>query len=704
MLGKEIRAAAASGNTAELVRLLALGESAALSPDSNGSTALHLAAAAGHDDISTALLLAGSKVNAVDSSGCTPLQLAAAEGYLDIVNQLIKHGADVNKQDNVHGNTALHEASWKGFSKTVAALCKSKINMHIKNFGGFAALHLCCQNGHNQSCRELLIAGCSPDLQNNYGDTPLHTSARYGHAGVTRILISGHCQVSDQNKNGDTALHISAAMGRRKMTRILLEAGCDKNLRNKQNETAQDIATRKDLNEILTILNSSSNADKKHLAKKREKQGSGTSSKDSNSHKKEKKKNKNEHKVHFDKVPASYNNLSSKNWSPYGCHYYPDSKQFPSPKLDSLPDEPLQKGEQYFLDLAGNICKGPVGVGYTCYCAPFFRHMEEKLEKDKIELKKHIDSAEQRLDKKVQNLERRTEVRLSQLRMHHKHIAQWLQSENSLTRTKSLDLLDDKSLLNEKLENCCLNPIEDQITNSRLDHHSMENVCSVYQNESRCGTSKDNIGKFWRDQFIKQKNIRKCRSSSIDKSKRVDLSSSANEVSSGVQNLDSNCAIEPNFHVPKSGAKERKLPDWGGYELRKSVHEMVSKIQASQRNIACKDGEERAEIEPWEEVRISSDCSDEEDCEHKGSWQEVRRLPYRSRSAVYSPTLDRDQNDSGYSTKICSNSQGPSPSLSVRLQQDDLLPPQQNFYPPLFQEEQPESKCQTIFPGEASLV
>lgn len=49
-------------------------------------------------------------------------------------------------------------------------------------------------------------------------------------------------------------MHISAAMGRRKLTRILLEAGCDKTIRNKQAETARDIALRKDLGEIVDIL------------------------------------------------------------------------------------------------------------------------------------------------------------------------------------------------------------------------------------------------------------------------------------------------------------------------------------------------------------------------------------------------------------------------------------------------------------------
>jgi ankyrin repeat protein len=76
---------------------------------------------------------------------------------------------NANPQCNVlqHGNTALHEASWKGYSRSVAALGKARANLHLKNCGGFAALHLCCQNGHNQSCRELLLAGCNPDLQNN---------------------------------------------------------------------------------------------------------------------------------------------------------------------------------------------------------------------------------------------------------------------------------------------------------------------------------------------------------------------------------------------------------------------------------------------------------------------------------------------------------------------------------------------------------
>ena len=55
-------------------------------------------------------------------------------------------------------------------------------------------------------------------------------------------------------QNGDTALHIAAAMGRRKLTKILLESGCDKESKNKQGETSLEISRRKNLVDIITIL------------------------------------------------------------------------------------------------------------------------------------------------------------------------------------------------------------------------------------------------------------------------------------------------------------------------------------------------------------------------------------------------------------------------------------------------------------------
>ncbi|XP_013193443.1 uncharacterized protein LOC106137196 [Amyelois transitella] len=425
------------------------------------------AAARGDAPRLASVLRALERADVCDENGCTALQRAAADGHVEAVQLLLQHGASPNKQDLVHGNTATHEAAWKGYSRCVAILAAGGADLSAKNAGGFTPLHLACQNGHNQSCRELLLAGASPDEQNNYGDTSLHTAARYGHAGVTRILISAQCRVSDQNKNGDTALHIAAAMGRRKLTRILLEAGCDKSLKNHQGETARDIATRKDLSEIINILNTPIAKQPKRKEKRDKSKERAIDEPDAGIKKKDKDKKKKN--VHFETPKVSVP------WSPYGCHYYPDTKFFPKPKLSSLPTEPLKKGEQYYLDLAGNIKKGPIGAGYTCYCAPFFKHMEDKLNEDKKDLKRHIDRAHERLDQKVTDLEMKTQGQISELtrfvaaeramcKERHKHLEQWLTrgmmfraSERirkldyspkgsldiaPLKRTRSLELLD----------------------------------------------------------------------------------------------------------------------------------------------------------------------------------------------------------------------------------------------------------------------
>lgn len=290
-----------------------------------------------------------------------------------------------------------------------------------------------------------------------YGDTSLHTAARYGHAGVTRILISAQCKVSEQNKNGDTALHIAAAMGRRKLTRILLEAGCDKSIRNHQGETARDIATRKGLEEIIAILNTpvakqSKKKDKRDKSKDRldEVDGEKLEAEKKRDRSKEKKKKN----VSFESPTPQVK------WSPYGCHYYPDPKYFPKPKLSSLPNEPLQKGEQYYLDLAGNIKKGPIGAGYTCYCAPFFKHMEEKMNEDKKDIRRHIERAHERLDQKVTDLEMKTKGQISELtrfvaveramcKERHDHLEQWLTRGmlyRASERAKKLDFSPKGSL------------------------------------------------------------------------------------------------------------------------------------------------------------------------------------------------------------------------------------------------------------------
>ncbi|KAG1659632.1 Ankyrin repeat domain-containing protein 6 [Nymphon striatum] len=403
----------------------------------------------------------------VRTFGRTALHLASAQGHKEVIQELIKAGAVVDKQDE-HGNTALHEAVWRGFSETTEILCRARANAYIRNKGSFAPLHLVSQNGHNQSCRILLLSGCKPDIKNDYGDIAIHTAARYGHAGVMRILISAKANVNECNKNGDTGLHIAAAMGKRKLTKILLECGCDKNIKNKQGETSIDIAKRKNHYEVEQILmnppprvvEKPEIEGLKNNKKRCKESGTSKDSKDGSICRDRHKKNKKGHKVKFeDEKVKHHKKCIYKDQhdvvSPYGCHYSPSLTTFPQPKLDSLPVDPLQKGEQYFLDLAGNIRKGPVGVGYACYCIPFFQQVEKKLEADKLELMDHIDTAHDDLDAKISSLERRTRSQLFNLTQNMK-----------------------EKLAGEKTD--CLERVERRTLKERLELEKQQEVAADY--------------------------------------------------------------------------------------------------------------------------------------------------------------------------------------------------------------------------------
>ncbi|XP_054708964.1 uncharacterized protein LOC129218665 [Uloborus diversus] len=185
-----------------------------------------------------------------------------------------------------------------------------------------------------------------------------------------------------------------------------------------QGETPRDIAERKGFHEVAELLDNppvtripvQHNQDS---TKKHHKDHSTTSQEGKKEKKKKHKFSKKSSKVHFSdgkKKTAKCGNIS-----PYGCHQSPDPESFPSLKLMSLPQEPLKSGEQYYADLAGNIKKGPRGLGYTCYCAPFFHHVERKLDAQKKELLEKLEGQGENLEAKIRGLEKRTKERLSGL-------------------------------------------------------------------------------------------------------------------------------------------------------------------------------------------------------------------------------------------------------------------------------------------------
>lgn len=88
--------------------------------------------------------------------------------------------------------------------------------------------------------------------------------------------------------------------------------------------------------------------------------------------------------------------------------------------------------------MTGNICKGPVSVGYTCYCAPLFKHLEARLERDKRELQR----AQYRLGQRVAGLEQKLNRGQHGRRSERVLATSTREPECPLPRSRSLEMLD----------------------------------------------------------------------------------------------------------------------------------------------------------------------------------------------------------------------------------------------------------------------
>jgi ankyrin repeat protein len=107
-------------------------------------TPLHLCGMLGHDVLAKELLLAGASFLVQDTQGMTALHHAAAAGHTDVVNLLGEHDEDMvllSLRDS-SGNTALHSAVSSGRLDTVKCLLGFTFNPNLRNDGGMNCMDI----------------------------------------------------------------------------------------------------------------------------------------------------------------------------------------------------------------------------------------------------------------------------------------------------------------------------------------------------------------------------------------------------------------------------------------------------------------------------------------------------------------------------------------------------------------------------------
>jgi len=147
--------------------------------DSNGRTAIHLAAAAGHVAVVEVLLASGATLSMRDADGWTPMRDAVENGHHLILRTIINKSPD-----------------------------SQILNTHVDQMN-HVILHYAVSYGDEDSVLLLLKSGANPNAQNRFCQTPLHLAAWRRDLIVLKHLLDSDVDFNIEDFWGDTALEVA---------------------------------------------------------------------------------------------------------------------------------------------------------------------------------------------------------------------------------------------------------------------------------------------------------------------------------------------------------------------------------------------------------------------------------------------------------------------------------------------------------------
>ena len=190
--------------------------------DSNGRTALHLAACNGHEGVVTLLMesLRHSHHEAKDSDGRTALHLAAQNGHVSLTISLVNAWKDGIMNEDNNGHTPLKLASKGSHSEVVRILLDIAVEIDdisdVLREGARWGFRAICE-----LCTKRMDDVDSPD---GHMQTALHHAAFGGHHEVVQFLIDCGANTEAVDDSSNSPLRLAAFANKTVATKILLRA------------------------------------------------------------------------------------------------------------------------------------------------------------------------------------------------------------------------------------------------------------------------------------------------------------------------------------------------------------------------------------------------------------------------------------------------------------------------------------------------
>jgi uncharacterized protein len=159
-----------------------------------------------------------------DIAGEPLLVLLARQNMLEELKVIIQAGFDSNSESinqYTKGNTALHEAAFRGYLELVNYLITEGAAINAKNYMGNSPLMMAVINKQNEVVQALIDAGAEVDLTDMNGMTPLMMAAAKGYFDISERLIDAGANKNHQDDDEETALDLAYKCGSYEIIQLL---------------------------------------------------------------------------------------------------------------------------------------------------------------------------------------------------------------------------------------------------------------------------------------------------------------------------------------------------------------------------------------------------------------------------------------------------------------------------------------------------